>query len=281
MTEQNIVVVGASYSGILCAHYIAKHIVTNKQLGKLRLILISPSSEFFHTVGGPGAIIDGKRLPNEKVFYSLAEGFKQYPSSSYDIVKGTVTAVEISARNIQYSDSGTTKSVPFHGLILATGASATSPLFRAFPTTDDTRAAYKAFRDALPKARSIVIGGGGPVAVESAGEIGEFLNGTAGWFSSRPSSPKAKITLVTSSSKLLPILREDVASRAEKYLNRVGVDVVYNTKVAAVSPNNAGSTLETLVPRNGQKVEVQLHDGETLEADIYIPVRSCEANQNL
>jgi NADH dehydrogenase FAD-containing subunit len=57
-------------------------------------------------------------------------------------------------------------------------------------------------------AKSIVILGAGPSAVELASKIGEYLNGAAGWFADRPSNPQARITLVAGAEKLLPILSQ-------------------------------------------------------------------------
>ena len=123
----------------------------------------------------------------------------------------------------------------------------------------EVQSAHSALQDRLSTAKDIIIAGGGPSAVETAGELGEFLNGAAGYCSTRPSNRKANITLLTSSSKLLPQLRQSISEEAEKYLNRVGVDVRYNTKVYR----------SQLLP-NG-KTAVMLHDGEEIEIDIYIP----------
>jgi NADH dehydrogenase FAD-containing subunit len=57
------------------------------------------------------------------------------------------------------------------------------------------------FRKALSSAKSIVVAGGGPAGVETAGELGEYLNGQAGWFHSGMSKPKVQITVVTAGPK--------------------------------------------------------------------------------
>jgi NADH dehydrogenase FAD-containing subunit len=271
MADKNIVVIGASYSGLLVAHSVAQHIIP--KFPGHRLIIINPSPDFYHIVCGPRLAIDGKSLPNEKAFLNLAEAFKQYPDSAYDLIQGTVTGVDTTARSLEYTTAkGTTESLAYHALVIASGGKTPSPLFTSNPSTDDTRAALDAFRRALPHATSIVIAGGGPVAVETAAEMAEFLNGSGGWFSSRPSNPKATITVITSATRLLPGLRDDVAQQAERYLNRVGADVLYGTTVKSTTPADAGRSVATLTPPDKSgRIKVHLSSGAVLDADLYLP----------
>lgn len=111
----------------------------------------------------------------------------------------------------------------------------------------------------LYSATSVIVSGGGPTGVETAGEIGHFLNGAAWWFSSRPSNPKAKVTLVTKANKLLPILSEARALKAETFLNKVGVGVVCNVSIVS-------STTDA-----DDKTTVNLSNDKQWTADMYIP----------
>ncbi|KAK6340016.1 hypothetical protein TWF730_001793 [Orbilia blumenaviensis] len=111
----------------------------------------------------------------------------------------------------------------------------------------------------IASATSVIISGGGPTGVETAGEVGQFLNGSAGWFSSRPSNPKAKVTLITKDDKLLPVLSKPHALKAESFLNMVGVDVVYNVGV-----------LSSVTEADG-KTTVNLSYGDQWTADVNIP----------
>ncbi|ELR10229.1 hypothetical protein VC83_08979 [Pseudogymnoascus destructans] len=109
---------------------------------------------------------------------------------------------------------------------------------------------------------SIVIAGGGPAGIETAGELGEYLNGRAG---ANLANPKVSITVVTAGSELLPALRPSIARKAEGFLAMVGVTVVKNARVKTVVPEGAGTdSIAT-------KAKLILDNGSTLEADLYIP----------
>jgi hypothetical protein len=64
------------------------------------------------------------------------------------------------------------------------------------PNRDDEllRTNWTTFWKALPTARGIAIAGGGPTSVDITGELDEFFNGRAGWFSSKLANPKVPIT---------------------------------------------------------------------------------------
>ncbi|KAF2458085.1 hypothetical protein BDY21DRAFT_341484 [Lineolata rhizophorae] len=132
--------------------------------------------------------------------------------------------------------------------------------------TSVTTAALDAMNAKLKAAKTVVVGGGGPSGVETAGEIGEMLNGAAGWFADRPAHPKAAVTLVTASDRLLPLLRPAIASQAEAMLRRVGVDVRYNTKIESVADDADGATTVHL-----SSATAGAAPPEPIKADAYVP----------
>lgn len=260
---RNIIFLGASYAGSGAAHYFSKHILPKlpkSETVSYRAIIIDPSSKWYQRHASPRALCSEDLIPYKNIFLNTPDGFKQY-GEAVSFVQGKAISWDAEARsvNIQKAD-GTEENLPYYALVIATGTKTHSPLF-AMQGTDYTanREALEKMRKQLPGAKTIVIAGGGPAGVETAGEIGEYLNGSPGWFSSRPANPKAKITLYTNADKLLPVLKPNVAKQAEGYLNRVGVDVKYNTKITGAIETGDGKT------------KVTLQDGNEVVADIYIP----------
>ncbi|KAJ9623145.1 hypothetical protein H2203_006081 [Taxawa tesnikishii (nom. ined.)] len=221
--SRNVVILGASYAGLSAAHYFLKHVL-------------------------PGLPKNG----NYHIFLEIAPGFKKYPSNVFTFVQGKATAMDTNARTVTISRThGGEEVLPYHALILATGTKTGAH--------EETQSALSEFHTEISKAKSIVVVGGGPAGVETAGEIGEFLNGAAGWFSSKPAHPKASIKLVVGGNKMLPILRESLSKQAEVLLNRVGVDVIYDAKMERTEKLADGRT------------KILLDNGKALEADVYVP----------
>jgi NADH dehydrogenase FAD-containing subunit len=274
MTEQkNVVILGASFAGIQVAHYILQHIANTDKA--LHVYVVDPSSELYHRISGPRSILSDKLIPEASQFLDLPSAFKKYDNATF--VEGEATSLDTTARTVDITESqgGKKQTIAYHALVIATGSSTPSPLFSPAPTSTETRAALRKFREALPTAKTIVVAGGGPVGVETAGEIGEYLNGSPGWFSSPPK--KVRVILATSSNKLLPVLREDVAKRAETFLVALGVEVKYNAKVLKVSPTATGTTLDSVAQNN---VTIELSTGEKLQADLYIPATGVKPNSS-
>ncbi|KAK3614932.1 hypothetical protein LTR56_026912 [Elasticomyces elasticus] len=261
--QRNIVVLGASYAGLGTAHSILKHILPrlpSDGSASYKVILVNSSSKWFVRHASPRAAASEQLIPYDKIFLDIEPGFKQY-GLNFEFIEGKASAWDPTERNVSIVTAGGERvEVRYHALVLATGSKTYSPLFSASSDGhEQTRAELDAIHAKLASANNIVIVGGGPTAVETAGELGEYLNGAAGWFASRPSSPKASITVITNASKLLPQLRTSIGQQAERFLNRVGVDVRYETKVSESRSESNGKTV------------VVLHDGEEIETDIYIP----------
>jgi NADH dehydrogenase FAD-containing subunit len=222
-------------------------------------------------------MISDDLLPQDKLFVNITTVFEQYSGEKFEFIHGTATHVDHTTRTIAVSlKDNNSKSISFHALVIATGASTPSPLLSLNQDETFLRESWKSFRHALPNAKSIVIAGGGPAGIETAGELGEYLNGRAGWFSSKLSNPRVSITVVTSGSQILPILRPSIATKAEAYLAQVGVTVIKNSKVQTVIPDDAGTSGNLTA-----SATVTLDNGKSLEADLYIPATGTKPNTGL
>jgi NADH dehydrogenase FAD-containing subunit len=267
---RNIVILGASIAGLSAAHYFLRHI--HPQLPQVegvlyRVVLVDPSSKFYWRPGTPRATASDRLGPDASIFLDYQQAFRAY-GEKITLVHGAATFWDSEKRVIDVKKSDGSKTVlSYHSLILATGSRSPSPL-HSLQGSDymEVQAALHTVRKELPTAKRIIVAGGGPTGVETAGEIAEVLNGRAGWFSSRPSNGKIEVVLLTSAERLLPLLRPEIASRAETYLNRVGVDVRYQTRIEESEKLDTGKT------------RIVLHGGEVVIADIYIPAMGMVPN---
>jgi NADH dehydrogenase FAD-containing subunit len=240
MTTETILIIGGSFAGLSAAHYALRHTIPQlpkKDGTKYTVTLVNPSKDMWWRIGGPREIVNKKLMPSSKTYYPIEPAFA-YAKDNFTFVQGTATHVDAAGQNVSVTT--------------ASGA-----LFTQTSSAAELEATHEAFQKALSSAKTVVIGGAGPVGVESAGEIGEFLNGKPGFFAGANKNPKAKVTIICADKKMLPILRESISQQAEKLLARLGVNVVYNTKVVSSTPA-------------GDKTTVQLSDGQTMEADIYV-----------
>lgn len=273
---KHLVVLGASYGGLSSTHYLLNHVLPKlPSKDSYQVILISSSSQVICRPACPRAIISDDMFPQEKLFVDIRQQLQSHGETTFRFIQGTATELDHKNRTITIqTQERTRETFDFHAIVIATGASTPSPLLGFTRDESFLRDCWKLFRQELPKARSIVIAGGGPAGVETAGELGEYLNGRAGLFTSAPANPKVTITLVTSGDRILPALRPSIADKAETLLAKVGVTVIKNTRVNTVSPEGTGQDQKLLT----SKATVLLDDGKLLDADLYIPAMGTTPN---
>lgn len=287
MPQKNIVVIGGSYSGVSTAHNVLKHILPSLPSSlSCQVVLISASSQAMCRPACPRALISDELFDQNKLFVSIPRQFEQY-GSNFLFVKGTAIELLRDQRTVLVDVAGATQTIDYHALVIATGASTDSPLFGFNRDEDFLRASWVAFRKALPAAKSIVIAGGGPTGVETAGELGNYLNGRPGWFSSKPAHPKVAITLISAGENLLPSLRPAIAQKAESELAELGVTVVKNVRVKKVArqgdqtsadKQQGGTSHGPGIDDVAAKATLSLDNATTIEADLYIPAFGTRPN---
>jgi NADH dehydrogenase FAD-containing subunit len=251
---RNIVILGASFSGLGTAHYICKHILPKLSAVenvKYVLYIVSPSTHFWWNISAPRAIVSTEQVRHEKHFIPVMDGFKQYSDLEDSIVfiHGSATAMDLKSRTVTITrPNDELENLDYYALVIATGVKSPTPLTTLHGDHTISTTALDNMNAKLATAKNVIVGGGGPVAVETAGEIGNHLN-----------VREVNITLITGAEKLLPALSKSRAAKAEKLLGKLGVTVRYSTKISNSRDTEDGQT------------EITLDDGTVLHCDVYIP----------
>ncbi|KAJ9635486.1 hypothetical protein H2199_008489 [Coniosporium tulheliwenetii] len=235
-TTKNIVILGASFSGLSVAHYFLKHILPSlpASSGPYHVYLINPSDSFYWRIGAPAS--------SSPTTSSLSPA----PSTRSPMASRTRTVTVVPCTEDGAEQHDRTRQLPYYALVIATGTRTPSKALSTHTTTRVAKDAIADLQTRLPRAKTVLIAGGGPAGVETAGEIGEQLNGRAGFAAKRPGKTHATITLVAGGSRLLSALRPALAKTAEGYLNKVGVDVIYNVKMESATPTGDEPNTEFL-----------------------------------
>ncbi|KML67888.1 NAD(P)/FAD-dependent oxidoreductase [Pectobacterium peruviense] len=161
-------------------------------------------------------------------------------------VQGRVTALTDSHAKVKLSDD-LEKEVAFDYAVIASGSASLDPIIKAQASTEAERAAeLKAMNTRLRTARSVVIVGAGPVGVETAAELREWL-------------PHVDVTLVHGENRALAKAPSKFADWAEKYLSGKGVKLVLGETVTSPSISTQ--------PEDGRVVT---SSGRVLQAEVVI-----------
>ncbi|KAI9686661.1 MAG: hypothetical protein M1820_010601 [Bogoriella megaspora] len=190
-----------------------------------------------------------------------------------------------SAESNGTSATGLFQTIPYHALILATGSRTATPLLTLHGPHLHTVAALDLMHRRLPTARNIIISGGGPSGVETAGQIATYLSSNLAFQTSglskrdwRRLNSSRSITLVSGTKGLLPNIDASVGSKAERQLKGLGVKVLKGLRVVeAVSSEGRDPSLPPRSP--AARTRLVLSDGRVVEdVEVYIPCTGVRPN---
>jgi NADH dehydrogenase len=189
-------------------------------------------------------------LDMSAVGHPLRDLFHEQPNVT--VRKATVAAVDLEQREARFDEL---EPVTYDYLVLALGArvnffgadGAADHAFPMYTLPDAARlkkhllerweAADRDRRLADDGALNVVVVGGGPTGVESAGAIAELYR--SNFASDYPKIPqkKARIILVEGGKSLFPMFKANLRDYAKRALEKRDVDVKLGEIVASVTPN--------------------------------------------
>jgi NADH:quinone reductase (non-electrogenic) len=213
-------------------------------------------------------------LEETAVGHALRDLF--HDQDNVTVHQAPVSTVDLAARQVRFADMA---PVPYDYLVLALGAEvdffgvegAASHAFPLYTLADAMRlrdhilakweAADKEPALAQDGALDVVIVGGGPTGVESAGALAELYR--TNFAADYPGLPQdqARITLVEAGADLLPMFRPEIQAYARRALEDRQVEVRLGDVVAAVEPTR-----------------VRLQSGEVLDAHTLVWGAGLHAN---
>ena len=255
-----ILILGGNFGGVGAAHYLLRHTIPSLQrLDKSKsfhVTLATPNTHLFFKIGSPRALINSTLIPEAKILRPLAEGFSAYTSSQFTLIQALATSLDSSQRIVtvtpMISDTPTTtQQLHYDTLIISTGTTSTSPLWTLHPDQSLTTTALKSMHAILPTIKTVLIAGGGPVGIETAGEIATAY-------------PSCKVTLLSGGARLLQGIKPATSARAQVYLeHKMHVEVIHNVRVT--SSDSSASIATPSSPAT-----IVLSDGSSRTVDLYI-----------
>jgi NADH:ubiquinone reductase (H+-translocating) len=167
------------------------------------------------------------------------------------IHNATVTGIDLDEREVQFAELD---PLTYDYLVFALGAEvnffgvegAAEHAFPMYTLPDAMRLKnhiLKLWEEADRRAAllddgalNIVVVGGGPTGVETAGAVAELYRGV--FAKDYPNLPqeKARIILVEAGSELFPMFKEDIRTYTEKALSKRGVEVMVGEAVESIAP---------------------------------------------
>jgi NADH:ubiquinone reductase (H+-translocating) len=236
--QHRVVIVGGGFGGLNAARALRKAPVSVTVIDRRNFHLFQPLLYQVATaVLSPGDIASPLRLILRR-------------QQNASVLLGEVISVDVAGRQAVL---GTGDTVPYDTLILAPGSThsyfghdeweARAPGLKTIENAIDIRRrillAYEAAERAADPAErrawlTFVVVGGGPTGVELAGASREIAQISMRDNFRHIDPGQARVLLIEAEPRLVPPFAPGLASRAQKQLERLGVEVMVNTKVTAI-----------------------------------------------
>ncbi|KAL4938806.1 hypothetical protein BDV06DRAFT_46731 [Aspergillus oleicola] len=226
-SKTTVIIIGGSFGGLS----VAKSLL--KEVPSVKVILINPSEKAFFNIAAPRVFAKPDAFTPSQYLLDIRDTFKNYQSSAFEFVKGSVTAIDTTTKNVIVL--ATNAPLHYDILVIASGSTTASAIGKNSASvpfksanTGDIESLIQSGQEEIATAKTFLIVGGGPVGVEFAGELAEALRGKTG----------SKVTLVTQSDRLVPGLKVAASTKARSLLEDQNISVHTRRKVLRVAQDS-------------------------------------------
>ena len=259
-----VVILGAGWAGLPLAHKLLKYTLPKTRDG-LKVFLVSPNSHFYWNVAAVRGVIPDA-ISDEQLFLPIEPGFAQYCAENFEFVLGKAERLDLEDNTVEVAkNDGSQRSLSYDQLVIATGSQIRGNLpFKTVGTYEETLAALHSLQKQIDIAKSIVVAGGGPTGVETAGELAAAYRGDK------------DITLVIGGDHALQAAHvlPSVSQAVERDLQKLAVKLVRNTQVKGVHTKAKGEE------DAAAQTTLTLSNGSILVADLYLPLFGVQLNMD-
>jgi NADH dehydrogenase len=248
MNQTKIVIIGGGFAAAKCARTLRKELSQSD----CPIVLFSKENHMvFHPLL---ADVAGASIHPDSAAATLRQMLPGVECRSE-----TINRIDLSAGQIEYqNDQGQIERTNYDQLVIACGADSN---LGVIPGMSDHAFPFKTIRDAirlrahviqqLEKAEacsnserrrfylSFVIIGGGFSGVELAGEVNDLIRESTRFYRNF-SERDVRVTLVHSGNQILPEVSPSLRDFALKEMERVGIEILLNTKASAATPEGVG-----------------------------------------
>ncbi|NUT02379.1 MAG: NAD(P)/FAD-dependent oxidoreductase [Hamadaea sp.] len=258
MDRHKVVVVGGGFGGLFAAKALRRAPVDVTLINGTAHHLFQPLLYQVAT----GILSEGEIAP------PLREVLRRQRNTR--VLMGHVTEVDVEHRQVKVVAPGTEYTVDYDSLIVAAGATQSyfgndqyskyAPGMKSIDDALELRGrifgAYELAEletdpQAIERWLTFVVVGAGPTGVEMAGQIAELAHRTLRGEFRHIDPRKSKIILVDAIGAVLQTFGDHLSGRAQRRLEKIGVDVQLNTKVVGV--DQTGIEVET--PEGRRRIE--------------------------
>jgi NADH dehydrogenase len=246
--HSNVVIIGGGFAATKCAKTLRKKLSPDD----CRIVLFSRENHMvFHPLL---ADVVGASLHADSAAATLRQMLHGIECRT-DVING----IDVKAAQVEYQqDEGQIDRTSYDHLVIACGADSNLAMI---PGMSDHAFPFKTMRDAillrahiirqLEKAEacdslerrkfhlSFVIIGGGFSGVELAGEVNDLIRESTRFYRNF-TSDQVRVTLVHSGDQILPEVSPTLRDFALKKMERVGIEVLLNTRATAATPEGVG-----------------------------------------